>query len=241
MTHADKGEVLSILESIDQAAKAELVLGLCMKFANRFGFDRFLITQVVNPYGPDASKAMTHTNWNDELMAQRFEGLKLLHDPVVQFGLRSRFPFAWTQAYEHASKYGKRIMDEARPYNLLAGYSFPMRRPGAPIGGVSLGAERYVMSAGDRADMELVAMHTYSRLEQLHPHHLPAKNIQLSPQETDVLQFSALGKSAWEIAKVLGITESGVKKALLRARRKLGAVNTAQACSSAISHDLILP
>ena len=241
MSVHDRSGILSTIKSIDDADTAEETLQLLMVFASGFGFDRFFITQVVNPFGPDADKAMLHTDWPDDLIEQRFENGNLLHDPVVQFGLRSRFPFSWKEAYVHASRYGKTIMDGTRDYLMLDGLSFPMRRPGVPVGGVSLGGNQLSFSPKDAADLELAVMHAYSRLEKLHPHKIKTTRVSLSPQETDVLQFSALGKTAWEIAVMLGITESGVKKAMHRARQKLDAVNTTQACSTAIAMDIILP
>ena len=241
MVTSNSIEILSVIKSIDIAPTSENAINKFMDFANHFGFDRFLIMQVVNPYQSDADKAMTHSNWPEDLLEERFSRQKVLHDPVVQFGLRSRFPFEWADAYRHASKYGRKIMDETRHFNLLVGFSIPMRRPGVPIGGVSLGAESYELSVEQKADLELASMHLYSRLEKLHPHRIQQPTAELSPQETDVLQFSVLGKSAWEIATILDITESGVKKALHRARKKLDAVNTIQACASAIAQDYILP
>lgn len=241
MSLRDRSGILYTLKSIDRADTTEETLRLLMLFASSFGFDRFFITQVVNPFGPDADKAMLHTDWPDDLIQHRFEKGNLLHDPVVQFGLRSRFPFFWKEAYNHASRYGKAIMDSARDYRMLDGISFPMRRPGVPIGGVSLGGHLPKLSLDEAADLELAAMHAYSRLEKLHPHKFRTTRVSLSPQEIDVLQFSSLGKTAWEIAVMLGITESGVKKAMHRARQKLDAVNTTQACSTAIAMDIILP
>lgn len=237
----EQENVLAVVSAIDKSIDAQSALNVFMCFASGFGFERFFITQVVNPFGPDAGKGMTHSDWPDEIIKSRFEAAQLLHDPVVQFGMRSRFPFAWKDAYEHASRYGRSLMDETKAFKLLEGYSFPMRRPGVPIGGVSLGGEKFAMSPEERAALEIAALHIYTKLESLHAHSLVDHSRPLSVQETDVLQFSALGKSAWEISMVLGITESGVKKALFRAREKLGAVNTVQACASAISKDLILP
>lgn len=237
----DSAIILDVVRTIDRSGTADSAIRAFMGFAGRFGFERFYITQVVNPLSADAAKAMVHTDWPDEIINPRLKGLELLRDPVVQYGMRSRFAFDWQEAYRHASRYGRAMMDETRAHRLNCGYSFPMRRPGAPIGGVSIGGERFEMSDEETSGLELAALHVYARLEQFHGQEFEDDYKPLSEQEIDVLQYSALGKTAWEIAIVLGITESGVKKALQRAREKLNAVNTAQACACAISRDLILP
>ncbi len=237
----DSAIILDVVRTIDRSSTAETAIQSFMGFAGRFGFERFYITQVVNPLSAGASKAMMHTDWPDEIIKPRMNGIELLRDPVVQYGMRSRFAFDWKEAYKHASRYGRTMMDETKAHRLKCGYSFPMRRPGAPVGGVSIGGERIEMSQEEMSGLELAAMHVYARLERLHGQSYEDDVKPLSEQEIDVLQYSALGKTAWEIAIVLGITESGVKKALQRAREKLDAVNTAQACACAISRDLILP
>ncbi|MEO0358207.1 MAG: autoinducer binding domain-containing protein [Pseudomonadota bacterium] len=237
----DSAIVLDVVRTIDRSSTADAAISTFMGFAGRYGFEHFYITQIVNPLRADAAGAMIHTDWPDEIIRPRMNGLELLRDPVVQYGMRSRFAFDWDEAYKHATRYGRAMMEETRVHRLKCGYSFPMRRPGAPIGGVSIGCERFEMSREEMPGLELAAMHVYARLERFHGQSFIDESKPLSEQEVDVLQYSALGKTAWEIAIVLGITESGVKKALHRAREKLNAVNTAQACACAISKDLILP
>jgi DNA-binding CsgD family transcriptional regulator len=51
----------------------------------------------------------------------------------------------------------------------------------------------------------------------------------LTPRERDCMAFVAEGKSDWEISVILGISQSTAKFHVDNARRKLGAVNRAQA------------
>lgn len=56
----------------------------------------------------------------------------------------------------------------------------------------------------------------------------------LSPREVECLELAAAGKSEWEIARILGISEHTVEKHLLNAKTKLGAVNRVQAVAVAL-------
>lgn len=234
-------KLLETLHAIDTADTTAETISIYMEYAAQFGLNHFLISQIINPVSEHAQYAMMHSNWPEPILTDRFAGMNLLHDPVVQYGLRSRFPFRWEAAYRHASKYGKRLMDTARDFDIDNGITYPMRRPGAPMGGISLGGENIELPDEDKSLLELASLHCYSRLEALHPP-FPADDIKsLSPQELDVLQFSTNGKTAWEISVILSISEAGVKDALKRARAKLNAVSTLHACTKAISRDLILP
>ena len=53
--------------------------------------------------------------------------------------------------------------------------------------------------------------------------------VHLTDRERDSLGWVAEGKSDWEIAMILGLAESTVRFHVDNARKKLGAVNRAQA------------
>lgn len=241
MNLVNKGVVLDTIVQIDSSECSQDVIDNFLEFIEPLGFSSFLISQVVNPLRADAKKAMRYSNWPDELINLRFSENQIMHDPIIQYGLKSKYAFSWETAYQYASCFGRKMMDAARDHRIAAGYSFPMRRPGSPIGGISLGGDSVDISEKDLASIELVAMHTYSRLETLHGQ-IPTEGYKmLSRQETEVLYFTAVGKTAWEAGGAMEITEAAVKDALKRARHKLGAMNTVHACSIAISEDLILP
>ncbi|MEM9668669.1 MAG: autoinducer binding domain-containing protein [Pseudomonadota bacterium] len=236
--HAD---ILGTLKSIDTAQSADDTLARYILFVRRFGFSNFLVSQIIHPLRPEAKKAMMHSNWPSELLNKRFEGMNLVHDPVVKYAMACKFRFSWDDAYSHASRFGKLMMDEAKEHKLGEGYTFPMRRPGAPLGGISIGGEGIDVSPQDLSEIELASLHCYSKLESFHPPFPKANRKDLSPQEVDVLHFASVGKSAWETSRIMAISEAAVKDALKRARSKLDAVNTVQACTTAIVRDLIVP
>lgn len=241
MFNDDRAPILQALKQIDRSDSPEDVLKQFMAFAQPLGFEHFLISQMVNPHSAEFRRAMTFSNWPEELIIERMQNKKMLQDPIVQYSLRSRFFFSWDQAYEFASRYGRDLMQDARDHNIKSGFMFPMRRPGSPDGGVSIGAEIIDISPEETADLELATMHAYYRLEALHPPITVEEFKELSQQERDVLQFAASGKTIQDVATIMGISENGVKDAQRRAREKLNALNTMHAVTRAISRNLILP
>ncbi|QEX23041.1 hypothetical protein FRZ61_29760 [Hypericibacter adhaerens] len=63
----------------------------------------------------------------------------------------------------------------------------------------------------------------------------------LTPRERDCLAYVAEGKSDWEIAKILGISQVTAKFHVDNARRKLGAVNRAHAVARFVSWGMMDP
>ncbi|TCL73497.1 LuxR C-terminal-related transcriptional regulator [Rhizobium sp. BK251] len=61
----------------------------------------------------------------------------------------------------------------------------------------------------------------------------------LTPREREVLHWSAAGKSYWEIATILGISERTVRFFMGNARRKLDVVSNTQAVAEAVWRGLI--
>jgi LuxR family quorum-sensing system transcriptional regulator SinR len=61
----------------------------------------------------------------------------------------------------------------------------------------------------------------------------------ITPREREVLRWSAAGKSYWEIAVILGITERTVRFFMSNARQKLEVVSNTQAVAEAVWRGLI--
>jgi LuxR family quorum-sensing system transcriptional regulator SinR len=61
----------------------------------------------------------------------------------------------------------------------------------------------------------------------------------ITPREREVLRWSAAGKSYWEIAIILGITERTVRFFMSNARQKLDVVSNTQAVAEAVWRGLI--
>lgn len=61
----------------------------------------------------------------------------------------------------------------------------------------------------------------------------------ITPREREVLLWSAAGKSYWEIAMILGITERTVRFFMSNARQKLDVVSNTQAVAEAVWRGLI--
>ena len=240
----DKSSILDTLDTLralDAATSIDSASQVFLSAIQERGFERYLAGQFVSPLSAEAKDAFLNTNFPHEVIVGRLKDGQLLHDPIIQYGLRSRFAFTWETAYNYSSRYGQRLMQQARAFGMNFGVSIPMRRPGSPHGGISLAASFDNKCSFDMPEIELISMHFYSRLEALNPPWKYEPIRPLSPQETDVLQFAAMGKTYWETGKIMNISESAVKDAMTRARRKLNAVDKTHAISRAISLDRILP
>ncbi len=67
----------------------------------------------------------------------------------------------------------------------------------------------------------------------------PAKAVTLTVREQDALRYVADGKTDWEVGVILGVAESTARFHIDNARRKLGAINRAQAVARMVVQRLI--
>lgn len=99
---------------------------------------------------------------------------------------------------------------------------------GGKIASLHLGVAQYTLSPADAAAIQSAGLVLTERLiDMIDP---PTDDpIPLTPRECDVMRYVGEGKTDWEIGVILGISEATAHFHINNARRKLGAVNRAQA------------
>lgn len=159
-------------------------------------------------------------------------------DPLVQAALQSQVPISWKDAAKLAVKIdatafrSSEFRKHARACGLEHGYIFSKR-------------SQYVSQA-----LAVTAVTTGSRpltarqcqlLEVLLPHLNEilirqgfSTAPQLSSREREVLRWASAGKSNWEVAQILNISERTVKFHLRNIYRKLGVNNRSHAVAEAL-------
>lgn len=238
----DGAGVLDAIRTIQAADRPGDVLGVLSKFIERYGFERIYLGQLVNPAAVPLKDILYVSDWPEELKAQRKSQMAMLHDPIAICALRSKRPFRWAEAHAHASRAGRKVVDMVHDYGIIDGVMFPMHAIDSITGGVSLGSSHMLdLAPVQISELEIVCQAAYYHLETLQGPFPYQKLAQLTPRETECVQFAAAGKSNWEIAEILGIKEDTVKKTLRRAGDKLDTVNRAHLVAQAIASSQIFP
>ncbi|HRX74704.1 MAG TPA: autoinducer binding domain-containing protein [Hyphomonas sp.] len=242
MSDYDGAAVLKAIRSIQAAATNKETIQRLAEFSEPYGFSRIYLGQLVNPLNIPLKDILYLSNWPEELKARRRSRLAILHDPIALCAIRSKRPFSWAEAYDHASRIGRMVVDMVHDYGITDGMMFPMHALDSITGGVSLGGDSMPdLSRTQIAELEIVCQTAYYHLEDMMGPFPYQKLAELSPREAECVQFAAAGKSNWEIAHILGIREDSVKKTLQRACGKLDAVNRAHLVASAIARGQIFP
>jgi DNA-binding CsgD family transcriptional regulator len=204
------------------------------------GCRRYLVT-LIFPTSFTTPKSIVFSNypsdWRRTYVQMRFARI----DPAVTHCRLSTLPIIWEMEAETSHEYGPafdELLSGARSHGIKAGVSFPIRGSGGEWGMLNLnwGEER-------------LADETLGRILRLGGvvaslAHLAARNLlfcdsrfpdfrTLSQREIACLKWSAEGKTSWETAQILGITERTVNFHNHNAMEKIGAVNKRQAATLA--------
>ncbi|GLR91405.1 helix-turn-helix transcriptional regulator [Bradyrhizobium iriomotense] len=165
-------------------------------------------------------------------------------DPVVRRTPMFAGPFLWDElAKEHQLQAcEQRVLREAREAGLKNGVGVPLFGPSGRISVISF-ASRFDDADPQRnvKHLNVLAWHFHIAFAEIARPSDSGSNrkVSLSEREKDCLRWVAVGKSSWEIGKILNVSENTVNFHVKNAIRKLGTANRTHGLVKAIRLGLI--
>lgn len=212
-----------------------------LKHAAQFGVTHFAYLNTTQPRAP----FHVETTYPSEWVSRYLERNYLEADAVSLEGRRAPVPFQWRTALALPT-YGaeaRMVFDEAAAFGLHDGYTVPIHAA-AGLSVVSMAVDDLSLfkprAARQRHTVHLLAMLFHLACDRALADALPPAP-RLSPREREVLLWAAQGKTGWEIAQILKLTERTVTYHVENAKTKLGAGSRSQAVVMALSLGLIQP
>ena len=166
-------------------------------------------------------------------------------DSTIKLAIANNLPVFWNDVAK--SECNNVVLDEARQHGLANGITVPVYGPNgcSAIFGVAtdtLPENSSKHSAVTAGLILLTALHVHEATQRI------AQRMNKSPlyprltvREKDCLQWAANGKTSWEIANILSVSERTVTYHIVNATKKLNATNRRQAVVRAISLKIIHP
>lgn len=213
------GELVSEIAS---AVSEKSLHDALTKVSATLGFDYFALSYDKRAYGASYDALLIHDF--PEAWAKIYIGFELARvDPIRRASERSMIGFEWREieALIPLTRADRQIFAVAREHGIGDGYSVPRHLPGDASGLCSF------MTRTDSA----VPVHTLAAAEilggvaltsarQLLGKHVPVKRPLLSDRQRECVLWSARGKTAAEVAIILGISEDTVIQHLKLARER---------------------
>lgn len=171
--------------------------------------------------------------WRDRYTKQNY----LAVDPTVQHGLHSLLPVVWTdQLFANAPDF----WEDARAFDLRYGWAQPCRDAQGVLGMLTVARSHEELSRAEMQDKSIrlswLAQITHIAMSRIVVKKLvPEATVKLSNKETAVIRWTAEGKSAAEIAEIMGLSIRTVTFHIGNVVKKLnGANKTAAAVRAAV-------
>lgn len=209
----DDGQLITDILALETRTTCEQVHATLLHISGKLGFDGFLYRGRFQASGaPSAS--VVESNYNPSWRQRYEDQLFVQIDPTVSHALSSLSPLIWSDAM-YASEVQQRFRDEARQYGLVEGITFPVHRRTGNCGLLSLSLSRSDEAACKHLRATLtwgtfLASMTHEAMSRIVKRRSNVKSPKLTPREAEVLGWIAKGKSNWEIARLVDISEHGV-------------------------------
>lgn len=235
-------KLLEVISEVDQLKVAAGIPAVLAKLLDMYGLTSVAYLGVGLSERPRHEPYLVVTyspEWVKHYKAQRFVEV----DPAIQVGLRRILPVDW-DAFDRKNEKVRRLFGEASEFGLgRRGISLPVHGRNGDRALLSITSD-----AGQRdwerlrleymRDLQLLALHMHQAILRLEGR-TRSEPPTLSPRERECLQWTAEGKTSWECALILDISERTVRFYLESARHKLGAANTAHAIAKASKANLL--
>jgi LuxR family transcriptional regulator, quorum-sensing system regulator BjaR1 len=225
-----------VVEKIERLTTPEQVIDTLADGLGRFGFTSFLIGD-----RPDIRVAKPTylingwpQNWSEHYNKNHY----YRDDPIAAWAEQTYLPYEWSEVTFDAERYPRsmEVLHAGRAFKRNAGFVVPTHRPDRPTGVVTMCGEKPDFEVSAKRAIHFISMYAYGKAVCLATDETPVKQaaVKLTVGEKEVLTWTAVGKSAWEISEILDISQDTVNWRLKNAYGKLNAVNKVQAVVNAI-------
>ncbi len=242
----------SLYEWFDHLAKAsdrESLIHCARPLVEQLGFDHFVYVMKVDLSPSRPSHLMLSgypQDWVDRYSQEHYFDC----DPVLASAIHSPLPVLWDKDFQQAGAQEpgarqKQVLEEAAAHGLSHGITLAVRGDTGFNGVLTLARDRPLEQKGEDlinlvGSVQILAGIVHASMERIDlPQAVPEFHVHLTDRERQCLQWSADGKTAWEVARILGISERTVIFHLNNSVTKLGAVNKTQAITKALSLGLL--
>lgn len=196
--------------------------------AQGLGFDKVLFAVIPQPK-VNIGQIYLRSNYPDQWRDHYDRNNLRAADPTVEYCFKSSSPFVWMpQSFKTPEQ--QTLYEEAASFGLKVGVTLPIRGIGGEIGMLTCVRDENPGPAFRRdlaqnlGGLSLLRDVAFDTLQQyVHASMAPTEEVpNLTARELDCLQWMCAGKTAWEIGRILSISEAGVNFHITNLRTKFG-------------------
>ncbi|MCE5182260.1 MAG: LuxR family transcriptional regulator [Betaproteobacteria bacterium] len=235
-------------ESILNAASLTELAQEVRKITRHIGFQHYLYGAHIQTKSGETLQYI-FSGYPEQWM-QTYQSARYIEiDPVVEhcFFRNSARPLIWDNKLFNTPD-RQAFWEEAQGCGLTSGLSVPVRGAQGEVALLSVanperGNDALVHQAHSAGMMYVLSSYLHEAIRQLVyiPELIQVAPPQLTPREIECLAWWVSGKTAWEIAHILNLSERTARFHLNNLKTKLGACNKSQAIARAVKLRLVHP
>lgn len=210
------------------------------KLLHLIGYDSYLLSIGASTTGDPFNKIMT--TYPAEWLRRYKEENYIQADPIIRHCRHHFVPLFWSAARKQARGRSNEFWKARERYGLLHGVSIPLRY-NEMVGSLNVAQ---CINSDDKVDSLNAPLGKLFMLipfllegSQKHLKNPDESFCSLTLRESEVLKWSGVGKTSWEMSCILGCSERTINFHITNAKRKLGSFSRGQAVGVALAQGLI--
>jgi len=244
VSRADESQDYTSLERFERIACASSLVELgseIVRVARHLGFAHYLYgARVQLPNGDNLQ--YIYSGYPEDWMGTYLSENYVAIDPVVDhcFFQNSNVPLLWTEDVFDTHE-RKAFWEAAQGHGVGSGLSVPIRGSRGEVALFSVanpekGRDALAHQVHTAGTMYLLGSYVHEAIRRLvyTPEQVALHTPELTPREIECLKWWVAGKSAWEIAQILSVSERTIRFHLDNVKRKFGARGKTEVISKAI-------
>lgn len=232
-------------QQFSEAGSVADITALCRSHCRLLGFDYFVYALRIPTQFTEARVIMLK-GYPDVWLDHYWENGYAASDPVVLHCGKHVVPVEWDGLAVEKNSLNAQVMNEAADFGLKSGISMPIHSPHGELGILSFslnqgGAAARQITRHALPYVQMLAVHVHEAVRRVLVTSEVAKPQELTARESECLRWAADGKTSWEIAQLLTMSERTVNFHLNNAMIKLDVSNRQHAIAKAVLRGVINP
>jgi LuxR family transcriptional regulator, activator of conjugal transfer of Ti plasmids len=232
------------ITSIDSTINTDEVFAYLQKYTERLGFESYAYEIL---YAPNKSiNPIFATSYPKDWIEHYIENRYCRDDLISRFSMQQVTPFLWDDLFnkQPLTERQTKMLQESIVAGIKIGASVPIHGPGPIKGYLVVANSTDIMGFNNlfedkRHELQIIASYAHEKIVEHLQNGSNLLGTKLTPREIEILTWTAIGKTSWEISEILNIAHSTVRKHIDNICHKLGVGNKTHAVAVGLINGFI--
>lgn len=222
------------IEHIQKAPDADKLVEAFSNALANFGYEYFCIVATPAAQKQKFGEKLLLKKWPQPWYQQYAESSLHFHDPVSAYSRKQVHSFPWSIVdVPKDDRLANDVMSiSSHDYKMVQGFCVPIIGLNGHQATISLAGRDVDQHSEANAAVDIISIFAFNRLLNIRSE--AGRPKLLTERESEVIKWTAAGKTAWDISVILSIAEDTVNKTARSAMRKLNVHTRAHAATEAI-------